>query len=420
MSKLRRQDGQATIDYVALIAVLAVLLTATTAFAGGRAPGVTNAVLGQFRHALCIVKGGDCPSQAEVPCVVASHRDADHLAVSIALFRVDKDRYVLRERLSDGTVRLTVAEGTGAGIEAGVGGRVQLRLKGRTLGFDREARGGGEAVVGHGDVYLARDDREADEIQRAIGRHGLSIGPFGLLRIHLGGPRPQSIFVEGGVRGLGRLNASALGASVSLDGVVDAMLGASRNQRTGDVTVSLSAEGSGAALLDAALAGPSGASSGQVGLALTFDRHHHPTGLSLNASGTLAAGASLPAGLARALGVGDGQGQSNATMTSRRWELSESVDLSDPHVAAAWEAFRHDPTGLAAIHVLGAHLHGEARIDVRTYAIASTSAGGAGGLGLGLKLGGEIEHAVDRARLLSAASRPPGGVWERRFDCESA
>lgn len=417
MSSLRRQDGQATIEYVAVIAVLALLLMVTTAVASARAPGVANAVLGQFRRALCIVAGRGCASQTLSVCVVGSDRTADHGAVTIAIVHLDGDRYVLRERLSDGTVRLTVASGGGLGVEGGIGGRAQFKLKGHSVGFDRGAHGGIEAVLGHGDVYLARDDHEADEILRAIRRHTLTIDPFGLVSIHVGGPHPQSVFVEGGVRGLGQLDASALGASVSLGGVADAMLGASRNQQTGEVTILLSAGGMGSALLDAALGGPSGASGGQVGLSLTFDRDRHPTGLSLDAYGILTAGASLPAGLARVLQVGDGQGQRNSATTSRRWELSESVDLSDPVVAAAWAAYRHDPTSLAAIRTLGAHLHDEARIDVRTYALSASSDGLAGGLALGLKLAGEAEHRVDSARLLSAASRPPGGLWERRFDC---
>ena len=95
------QRGQATIDYVALLAVLALLLGAATAVAATGAPGVTNAVMSQLRRALCIVTGQACTSHRELPCVVASRRDAKHVAVTIVIIRIDGDRYVLREDLEE-------------------------------------------------------------------------------------------------------------------------------------------------------------------------------------------------------------------------------------------------------------------------------------------------------------------------------
>lgn len=404
----RPQRGQATIDYVALVAVLALLLAAAPAIAGAGAPGVTNAVVGQLRRALCIVSGRACPAERRQPCVVASRRDADHVAVSIAIVRADEDRYVLRERLSDGTLRLTLAQRSGAGVEAAVGARLRLKLKGRTIGFDREAHGGGEGVVGHGEVYVARDDREADEIVRAIGRRGLRLGRRG--------PRPREVFVEGGVRGLGRLGIGGQAAGMWLDGIAHAMLGARRDQRSGEITISLGGELSGWALLSTVMTGPSGAIDRQVGLGLTLDRRHRPIALSLTASGILAAGTALPPALAGPLGIGAAD-DAIIALTGRRWELGARVDLRDPEVAAAWDAFRHDPGNPAAIRALGALLRTEAYLDVRSYAVRSEYAGVAAGLALGLKVGGELDRTTDRSRLLSAATRPPGGLWERRIDC---
>jgi hypothetical protein len=409
-SRPHPQRGQATIDYVALIAVLALLLGAAPAIALAGAPGVTNAVVGQLRRALCVVSGGACPAEPRQPCVVASQRDAEHVAVSIAIVRADEDRYILRERLSDGTVRLTLAQRSGAGVEAAVGARMRLKLKGRTIGFDREAHGAVEGVLGHGEVYVAHDDREADEILRAIGGRGLRIGR---------GPRPREIFVEGGVRGLGRLGVGGQAAGMSLDGIADAILGARRDQRSGQVTVSLGGELFGWALLTAVMTGPSGALDRQVGLGLTLDRRHRLIALSLTASGILADGSALPPALAGPLGIGAAD-DATVAMTGRRWELGARVDLRDPDVAAAWSAFRHDPQNPAAIRALGALLRTEAYLDVRSYAVRSESGGVAAGLALGLELGGELDRTTDRSQLLSAATRPPGGLWEPRMDCVSA
>ena len=134
-------------------------------------PGVANAVLGQVRHALCIVTGGWCGAERRVPCVVASKRDTLHVAVTIVLVRLDGDRYVLREKLSDGTVRLTLVHRGGAGIELGVGARARVTLEGAR---DRRRRAscaaGAEGISATARSIVARDDREADEILRALRR----------------------------------------------------------------------------------------------------------------------------------------------------------------------------------------------------------------------------------------------------------
>jgi len=409
MPSPRSDHGQATLDYVALIGVLAVLIGAAAAVAGGGAASIANAVLGQLRRALCIVSGGSCPAERRLPCVVAGDRDAMHTAVSIVIVRLDQDRAVLRERLSDGKVRLTVTSRFAAGVEGGVGARAQVKLKGRTIGSGREARGGVEGVLGWGEVFVARDDREADEIVRMLRRPRLPV---------VGGPRPREVLVEGGIRALGRIGINARDVGASLDGVAEGIAGARRDMRSGDVTIMLGASGSGWALASSMLSAPSGSSDGQAGLALTLDRHGRPTELTLTASGTLAAGEMLlpaltgPRGMAAQAFAAD--------IRARRWELGARVDLRDPDVAAAWTAFRRDASNPAAIGALAARLRERAHLDVRSYALRSDSSGVAGGVAFGLKLGGELERARDHTRLLTAATRPPGGLWEQRIDCVGA
>jgi hypothetical protein len=408
---MRSQRGQATIDYVALIAVLTLVLAAAAAVASGGAPGIANAVIGQVRHALCVVTGGACSAAPGQPCVVASERDARHVGASVLFIRLDGDRWLLRERMSDGTVRLTLGHRGGAGVELGIGARAKLKIKGRTIGVDDEARLAAQGVLGYAEVYVARDDREADEILHAI-RHRIPL-------IGGDGPDPSERFVEGGRRGLGRLGLGGLIAGVSLEGNAETILAAHRVERTGNVTITLSAGRAGWALLSAVMAGPSGSSDAQVTLGLTLDRDHRPIGLSLSATGTLAAGASLPTGMARALGVRD-DGDAQLRLTGRRWELGARLDLHDPVVAAAWSAFRDNPADLGAIRALGTALRTRAWLDSRIYRVSSESDGGAAGLGLGLRVGGELDHTVDRARLLAASTRPAGGVWEQRRDCVPA
>jgi hypothetical protein len=166
---MRCSRGQAAVDYVALIAVVAVVLALAVALTTGAAPGIVNAVAGQVRHALCVVGGGPCPDPSPRPCAVTSRRDARHFAVSLVIFRGDHDRYVLREQMSDGTVRLTVARSGALGAEAGAGARARVTVRGRTVGITDEARIGVQGVLASGRVFVARDAREAARFLRAIG-----------------------------------------------------------------------------------------------------------------------------------------------------------------------------------------------------------------------------------------------------------
>lgn len=409
MRSLRSAHGQATLDYVALIGVLAVLIGAAAAVAGGGAASMTNAVLGQLRRALCIVAGGSCPAQRELPCVVAGDRETVHVALSLAIVRVDRDRVVARERLSDGKVRLTITQRRGAGLEGGLGGRARLMLKGRTLGPDRETQAAVEGVLGWGEVFVARDDRQADEILRALRRPRLPI---------VGGPRPREVFVEGGVRALAGVGLASGKIGALLDAIGEGIVGARRDMRTGEVTISLGASGSSWALLSALMVAPSGSADRQAGLALTLDRHGRPKELSLTASGTLAAGPALMpsvAGSRESAAVG-----TTADMDGRRWELGARVDLRDRAVAAGWAAFRRDPTNPAAVRALAVQLRERAHLDMRSYALRSDYDGITAGIAYGLKAGGEFDRTHDRTRLLTARTRPPGGLWEQRIDCVDA
>lgn len=411
---MRSERGQATVDYVALLAVVTLLLAAAaTAVMAAGAPGVANGVLGQLRHALCVVSGAACPAAVRRPCTVASTRDVRHVAVNLALVRLDDDRIVLRERLSDGTVRLTVDQRDGAGVEVAAGGRARLDVRGRSLGADREARAGVQGVVGHGEVFYARGEREADALLGALRRRG-PLGGGGA------GPRAREVFVEGGVRGLGSVDvggARALGGQ--LHGIADAMLAARRDRRTGELQISLGAGGAGAGLVAIAVGGNTGALDGQAVLGLTLDRRRRPVELSLSASGSVAAGALLPLGLARPLELTAAPAAA-LNAGGRRWELGARVSLSDPGVAAAWQAFRSAPASRAAIRGLGEALRDHALLDVRSYRVDSSSAGVEVGAALGLRVGGELEHTIYRVRLVAAATRPPFGLWEARVDCVGA
>jgi hypothetical protein len=130
-------------------------------------------------------------------------------------------------------------------------------------------------------------------------------------------------------------------------------------------------------------------------------------------------GGVLPVALQRALGRAHGDG-AIADLRGRRWELAARLDLRDPLVRAVWARVRANPASAAALSALGRTLRDRAHLDARTYRLDSSASGGGAGLGAGIRIAGEYDHSVDRARLLAAASRPPAGLWERRLDCVPA
>lgn len=400
---MRCSRGQATVDYVALIAGLAVLLTAALALSTGAAPALVNAVAGQIRHALCVVGGGPCADPRPQPCTVASRRDTRHYAVSLVLVRVDRDRHVLREEMSDGTIRLTVARSGALGVEGAVGGRAAVTGRGREVGVTDAARVGAQGVRASGRVFVARDEQEAAVLMRAIGNG--DDPPAG----------PRAIFYEGGVRGLATLGAGSSVAGAALRGLGGVTISGRRDIGTGDVTLAVNAGGSGWGALTIALGGPVATTERAVSLAVTLDRRRRATKLSLTAWGTLAAGAALPPSLPRVLG-----GRASALSVDgrgRRFEFDARLDPRDPLVAAAWKRFRDDPGGGDAIRGLGEAIRDRAHLDLRTYRTSSTSSGASAGIGQVVQVAGEYDHTVESSRLLSASSRPPGGLWEERFDC---
>lgn len=403
---MRCSRGQATLDYVALVTVVAVLVGLALGVATGGAAGVVNAVAGQVRHALCAVGGGPCPDWRSRPCAVASRRETRHIAVSMLVVRIDRDRHVLREEMSDGTIRLTLAGSAAVGGEVAGGGHATVTVDGRELGLRDEARGAAQVVGGWGTVYVARDEREAAAVMRAL-RAGHD-------------PRvpARERFGEGGVRGLGTVGIGSALAGASLRGLAGAVGGVRRDERTGDVTLSLNAGGSLWGALTVALDGPVATGERQLALALTLDRRHRATELSISTSFALAAGATPSPSLARALG---GERAWASAMSGRaggrRLELAARLDLRDPLAAAAWRRFRADPTDGGAIRELGAAIRDRAHLDARAYGTEATSDGAAAGIGGGVQVGGEYDHTVEISRLLTARSRPAGGLWEQRLDC---
>ncbi|MDQ3609546.1 MAG: hypothetical protein M3459_11700, partial [Actinomycetota bacterium] len=206
------QRGQASVEYVAVIALVAVLVVGMAIAVG--APGLRDAVVAGFRHALCVVSGAACRDDLG-PCTVASTEVRDRGEASVLVVRAGRDHAVLRERRSDGSVLVTVIDSDDGGVggELGFGG--ELRLGRSQVGLRGALRGALVAELGGGRTWVARDDAQADAVVEALGEDGrLRWVTAGARRLGeaLGlreAPEPAQVFLQGGGRALGAAELSS-------------------------------------------------------------------------------------------------------------------------------------------------------------------------------------------------------------------
>jgi hypothetical protein len=406
MPSTRSQRGQGTVEYVAILTLVALVLAAAVAGAAAFAPGVGNAVVGQVRHALCIVAGRACEEQvAARPCVMRTARDERRESVSLGFVELGAGRVVLRERLSDGTLRLTVLHRGRAGVTAGFGSSTRVRVGGVEVDVGAHAQGTVAGLVGGGQVFEVRTAAEADAIVRRLRAEGSPTLDAVRRLVRRGGtPAADATLAEGGFDAGVDLELSAGEAKAGASGGGENVLGRRVDRRTGETTWYLRLDRELPVFADALLGDASGELDGDALLSVTMDREGRPTELAALVGGHARAGAAVETG-------------ASATAGTARWEAEARVGLADPEVAAALRAWRSSPASGEAVLGLGRALRDRARIDVRRYAREASSDGDGVDAGMGVRAGVEWGRDREATRLLSAVTRPPGGLWERRLDC---
>ena len=397
------ERGQATVEYVGLIALVGALLVAGGIAAFG--PALAEGVVEGLRRALCAVTGTACDHGRE-PCVVASQEVRERGEVTGLVVTVGRDHAILRERRSDGSVLVTVIDGLDAGVQAAVGIEGALRVGRGELGAGGALRGALIAEGGGGRTWLARDAREADASVAAIGSDGRLrwlTAPYRVVGGVLGlrrEPEATEVYLEGGLRGRGAGELSLPQVDAQLHAVVAAAGGVRWNRRSGERTFYLARSGELAGALASVLGDVGGGVQGEGRLALTLDRRGRPLRLTALAA----------------------YERSDGRDRGRRTELEATLDLRDPPRAAAVRALlpglatRGAARG-AALHALLARLRAEGRTDRRIYATARDGRGLGGRLTALGALGAQALRSTTGTRLLDAASRSPGGPWLRRDDC---
>jgi hypothetical protein len=387
----------ATVEYAALALLVSAAVGAGGASLGGEGSRVAEAVGDGVRRALCTVAGGGCDSHGRSrACTVSSLARRRDAHVDIAFVRLSDGRRVLRERLSDGSVRVTVVEVGGVGGVVGLGARLTVG------GVDARARAEAAARVGGAAtrVFEVADDMAADRLMARLDEQDWAIGGAlrGLVRFAAGrgdeDERERGFALR--VDGDGDAVVKALGLdAVAGSSLLERAAGVRVDGRTGERTLVLGRSFDGGAEVDAKIARLAGGVSLERTFELVLDRENRPRSFILRAAG----------------GV---RGEANG----QRAELDAHLDLADPAARALSGRLLHGD--VRAFGPLVSRLWDDARIEHRRYATTLSERSSGASLGAGAKAGYEITRSSATAKLVSASGRDPGGVWTRRLDCELA
>ena len=433
------EQGQASVEWVAVVALVAVLFAAGLAIAhDGVAATVVNRVGAAVRLALCEVTGTACADVLPQACTLRERGRDAQASVQVLVLRAGAHGAITRTVKSDGTIEVTFVEGLdpGVGLLLGAEGHLSAgEARGRAATVTAaEVRALGERSR----TWKVRSEAEAAALERrlyevAAGHVSTAapvVGPLLKAGQELVGrgtgvalPRPSSTTVRGGV------TAKVAGG---LEGLGDAewkgaaVVGRTTDHETGGhaVLVELGQEASAAFTLGVAGTGGAG---GKVVVKLAFDRAGRPLVLETSFARELrghldvagvAARLRLPPAVAQRLKAAVAGG-------SRAYETSARLDLTGPAAAAEVEqllgALRSGRLGDAAAGAmaLGRAIAERGAVDVQHFTTDRKAYGAGGALGAGVKGGLEAEVSTVTKTLSGAWSRPPGGVWEERLDCIS-
>lgn len=418
--------GQATSEYVALVALVAVALALAAGLTSG---GVSGHVLAGLQRGLCRVAGTACPRSQPLdadlaPCPVERTTSGESLEGAFELVKLGKSGTLTAVRGSDGRVTVTLADGTTIGGQIGLG--FALGLGDRHEG---EATAGIEASVSSGRSWTLPDAAAA---RAFVDRYGskATIGgkAVDLVRSrcsilcdaigwhpHAELPPPDELSMgQGGAAKL----AVPLGLA-NLHAAAGGLLGA-RIRRDGSSTWFLQLDASaGVDLeLEADTLGPTW--QHQAAVSYTLDAHRRPVQLAVHTVARAGGRGTLRGERGRLKG---GVGASGARVT----ELDATLDLHDPQnraAAAAFVAALRDPLALGELRRSAAAVRERVAltgsIDRRTYALSSSAFELGAKVGLGPQLGGGFASTHEGMRLLSAETRLPGLPFLPRDDCRVA
>jgi hypothetical protein len=386
---MRDSNGQASADYLAVVAVVATVLLAAGSAVG--MPELPGTIVKNVRTALCIVGGdvcraADARAQGLEPCVVQSRDTSRRTALTFMFVRAGQDEGAEVEFRSDGTVRLVATQSA----DLGATGEPSLRL-----GPQVSLKAGGSVGAGwrSGVAWELPDRAALDRLLARTHNRPMMLGDD-LAREYLKIPPATERFFEGGT--MGDLTAGAhaydVGQPVVSAGERHAL---GRRVRDGLTSWYFDASEDGPRLFGGLIAQIELRGKSAWTLEVTEDRAHRPQRLEIQTT--------LP---------GPHRGEQT--------ELSASLDLADPENAAAARDLlglgrSPTPLALARARAVGRHMLTAGNVERRVYRVRDRPSEFDAGLNVGV-FGGEHSGEAHQRDLVSAEVLGDGRS-AKRADC---
>jgi hypothetical protein len=397
MRRPRSTSGQAAVEYIAIVALVALVFAVAGGFVlNGRA--IAAATVGQVNRGLCIVLGHDCP-QVHPPCTVSSHRRGADLSADVLVVRLGGGRSAIIERKSDGKVAVTLAGHLDAGATGGFGASLKV---GDKLAMGGEVRAALVASLGHGTTYEVGNERQAEALIRRLRRP--DVDPNFLTPAEEASRRRVDAVLPRIPQPVARYRELSLTGSASLGPLSGKVSGGGREDLvSGKRTYYLQ----GGVSLDGKRGVVAAGGGGDGQIAITVDRDGHPVDLMLLGAMEARASFDVPAKLQPV--AGDLQLRAGA-----RLQVEGHLDLTQPGRMAAIRAAISDPARIVDM------VYDEGTVQATTYAARGADTSIEGHVKGGLAIGGGFSHSSESTRLLSAMEHTPEGFWVPRYDCLAA
>jgi hypothetical protein len=425
---MREDRGQATVEYLALVLLVGVVLGSAVALTSG---GIGRAVEASIRRGICEVTSEQCPRlvAASIPsdleaCPLARKTGNQQLSLDIGIVRLAAQLGLTVEQMSDGKVRVSFADGGKAGLGVAVGAHVHLGQ----WGGKAEASADAGVAVTAGRVWVLPDPAAGErfiqrfgESQRLTGRVKNAIGSVcPLCRTVVGGtsgpPAPDERWYSGGLA-VGSTAAIGMGPlSARLDATLRAALG--RRMSKAGTTWFTRVDSRLLGSVDALGVGVEGLADANGVASLEIDPNGQLTRLKITREGRIASrmGMRLPVRLRKLLGdtrSAQGSAVESETVLELRTEADRDAALRflgalsslDPHA------------GHSAVASLRESVEANGQRTVRRWRLSRRAAGLGAGAALGVRLGMDASSSTDDQRLTSVASKVGQLGWLPRADC---
>jgi hypothetical protein len=399
--RAHRQRGQASVEWLAVVALVAVMLGLGAALA--QAGYVGRRVTREMARAICLVGSGDCRRDQE-PCVVGSQATRQGMTMHLLFFRLGEDKLGVVEERSDGTFAVTLEDGITGGLEGSGGLKAGFQVGKLGLSIGGEVTAALLARLGRGRTWIVGSRAEA---QRVLEEEGAGRPPDATSG---SGAWDSSVDVNAGAGLLGEA------VEVARAGIVfDREAGWRVDRRSGHRTAYVQASATGS--VNGRVLGLSGA-GGQETYAVEYDETGRPVDLRVIAAGPFAGSRDLPSvvqSVAGLLATDAGEGE-------RGYEVTGHLDLTDAENLVAARgllnaiAARHATT--APERALRRRIDEHGTVQARILASQSKEQGASFDV-----TGGPVRFSADAQilqrsqELLAATSRGLDGQWITRTDC---